>query len=200
MIFKLLASGFLTAANIIFPFVQPSCDFSTHKGCLRGQVCLPDGTCIPGQAASHDAVARAVLQAASSARADGRCGREFDGATCEPDGAYGSCCSQYGYCGKTPQHCLTINGCQSGCTSDLTESEASSATSAPKAATTVPASPPPPTKVSNAALSNSEPVIGPATSTSPAAAESGPVTTNGMCGASNNNMVSRDVVLSVQQG
>jgi hypothetical protein len=30
-------------------------------------------------------------------RSDGRCGKDFDGVTCDPNGPYGGCCSQYGY-------------------------------------------------------------------------------------------------------
>lgn len=30
-------------------------------------------------------------------RADGRCGVAFDYAACDADGAYGGCCSEYGY-------------------------------------------------------------------------------------------------------
>ena len=35
-------------------------------------------------------------------RTDGRCGQAFSGATCDPNGAYGGCCSSAGYCGTTP--------------------------------------------------------------------------------------------------
>ena len=34
-------------------------------------------------------------------RPDGRCGKDFGGATCDAKGAYGGCCSEYGYCGKS---------------------------------------------------------------------------------------------------
>ena len=40
---------------------------------------------------------------------NGRCGIEFGGASC-PNG---DCCSQYGYCGTTSDHCSL--GCQSNC-------------------------------------------------------------------------------------
>lgn len=35
-----------THANILFPFVQPACDFglSKYQGCLSGQICLSDNT------------------------------------------------------------------------------------------------------------------------------------------------------------
>ncbi|KAL8728313.1 MAG: hypothetical protein Q9166_005456 [cf. Caloplaca sp. 2 TL-2023] len=47
-------------------------------------------------------------------RPDGRCGLdEFNKAICDPSGEYGGCCSQYGYCGKTNDHCGA--GCLSGC-------------------------------------------------------------------------------------
>lgn len=31
------------------------------------------------------------------ARDDGRCGSAFGGATCDPNGPYGGCCSSYGF-------------------------------------------------------------------------------------------------------
>lgn len=42
-------------------------------------------------------------------RDDGRCGNEFPlsnglPAKCNPDGGY-HCCSEYGYCGSTEEHC-----------------------------------------------------------------------------------------------
>ncbi|CZR69206.1 uncharacterized protein PAC_19106 [Phialocephala subalpina] len=52
-------------------------------------------------------------------RADGRCGKDFDGATCDPSVTLG-CCSQFGFCGSTSDFCLTSQGCQSGCTSAST--------------------------------------------------------------------------------
>ncbi|KAI9146541.1 hypothetical protein BKA69DRAFT_1045246 [Paraphysoderma sedebokerense] len=41
----------------------------------------------------------------------GRCGSEFGGAVCTVPGNF--CCSQWGYCGNTPEFCGT--GCQSAC-------------------------------------------------------------------------------------
>ncbi|KAK5722250.1 hypothetical protein LTR17_014256 [Elasticomyces elasticus] len=142
-------------ANIIFPFVQPHCNNSSGIGCLRGQHCLPDGTCV-----SHH-IARDATP-----REDGRCGDEFGGATCDTKGEYGGCCSGHGYCGKTVDHCLVGNGCQSGCANT---------------AATSPVTQPDPTDVSPGGI-NSEPVIAPPSSTGAAA---GPETTDGTCGASN---------------
>ncbi|KAF2496705.1 hypothetical protein BU16DRAFT_339753 [Lophium mytilinum] len=42
-----------------------------------------------------------------------RCGLAFGNKTC--DAIFGRCCSSYGFCGKSDQHCLIDNGCQSGC-------------------------------------------------------------------------------------
>ncbi|PIA45176.1 hypothetical protein AQUCO_01700609v1 [Aquilegia coerulea] len=39
------------------------------------------------------------------------CGRQAGGATC----AGNICCSQYGWCGTTDDHCLPSNNCQSNC-------------------------------------------------------------------------------------
>ncbi|KAF2757542.1 galactose oxidase [Pseudovirgaria hyperparasitica] len=50
----------------------------------------------------------------SPPRDDGRCGRFFGGAICDPNGKHGGCCSEYGYCGNTDGHCLPPS-CQSGC-------------------------------------------------------------------------------------
>ncbi|KAF2747458.1 carbohydrate-binding module family 18 [Sporormia fimetaria CBS 119925] len=49
-------------------------------------------------------------------RPDGRCGKDFGGATCAANGPFGGCCSEYGYCGNTDGHCLPANKCQNGCT------------------------------------------------------------------------------------
>ncbi|KAI4764813.1 hypothetical protein E4T51_02203 [Aureobasidium sp. EXF-12344] len=38
-------------------------------------------------------------------RDDGRCGSKFGNALCDPNGMYGGCCSSYGYCGNTAEHC-----------------------------------------------------------------------------------------------
>jgi hypothetical protein len=101
-------------------------------------------------------------------RADGQCGKAFGGATCDPNGPYGGCCSQYGYCGKTDGHCLVENGCQSGCTDVSTTS---------KRDTPEPTSP-------------SEPVVNPV-STTPVDSNA-PVTIDGTCGASNGNTICGD--------
>ncbi|KAJ9066415.1 hypothetical protein DSO57_1009659 [Entomophthora muscae] len=45
-----------------------------------------------------------------------RCGSVHKGMMCNPQGPYGPCCSQSGYCGKTPEYCAIEKGCQSGCT------------------------------------------------------------------------------------
>ncbi|KAJ9064045.1 hypothetical protein DSO57_1034585 [Entomophthora muscae] len=57
----------------------------------------------------------------------GVCGIQNDGAICNPQGAYGGCCSKFGYCGSSPMHCSIVNGCQSGCTNvtSIVQEEAS---------------------------------------------------------------------------
>ena len=161
-----------TSANIIFPFVQPTCNHESvgWTGCLRGQQCLEDNTCVPTYATSS------FESRDTTPRTDGRCGSDFSGATCDPKGAYGGCCSKYGYCGKTLDHCLVSNGCQSGCT------EPAGTTAAPLP-TTAPAS------VAGPGVSNSEPVIGPLSSTAAGDGATGPVTTDGTCGASKGGTV-----------
>ena len=83
------------SANIIFNKVQPTCNasMSIYQGCLRGQKCLPNNTCVPEQD-THKYYSRDALP-----RSDGRCGADFAEATCDFD----ACCSQYGYCGKTAE-------------------------------------------------------------------------------------------------
>ncbi|KAH8601633.1 glyoxal oxidase N-terminus-domain-containing protein [Bisporella sp. PMI_857] len=49
-------------------------------------------------------------------RGDGLCGAKNGGATCDPKGPFGGCCSQFGFCGNTSSHCLISEGCQNGCT------------------------------------------------------------------------------------
>ncbi|KAL4572601.1 hypothetical protein LXL04_019381 [Taraxacum kok-saghyz] len=46
------------------------------------------------------------------------CGRQAGNAPC----SNGNCCSQYGFCGNTPAHCLPSNNCQSQCSGGATPS------------------------------------------------------------------------------
>ncbi|CAM8946068.1 unnamed protein product [Rhodiola kirilowii] len=48
------------------------------------------------------------------------CGRQAGGATC----ANNQCCSQWGYCGTTDDHCLPSNNCQSNCRTASSETGA----------------------------------------------------------------------------
>ena len=158
-----------TSANIIFPFVQPTCDYLENPGrCLNGQVCIENNTCIPLIGNDHR------VEISIGPRPDGRCGRDFDGASCDPNAPYGPCCSQHGWCGKTPEHCLTSNGCQSGC---RTPSKASPTTLLSQSTST-------------GALS--EPIISPNTATSGVPTPTGPVTTDGTCGAANGGTICGD--------
>jgi hypothetical protein len=47
-------------------------------------------------AAPAPAPTKAADPAPAKARDDGRCGKEFGGASCDPKGAFGGCCSKYG--------------------------------------------------------------------------------------------------------
>jgi hypothetical protein len=213
-----------THANIIFPKIQPTCNYyikTDYTGCLRGQVCLPNDTCV----ADHSPPAAysttldttpgsdyvPLIDRDTTPRSDGRCGSVFDGATCDANGEYGGCCSQYGYCGKTPGHCDVSQGCQSGCSDGSGNNDAASSSSASDAASSSLAgssssSVDPTTSqlsssqaassssisaASNPGASNTEPVIAPASSTNSAASSSatGAVATDGTCGASNGNTV-----------
>lgn len=110
--------------------------------------------------------------AASGVRDDGRCGKDFGGATCDANGPYGGCCSEYGYCGKTDGHCLKANGCQNGC------SDGAPAQTAPAA---TPANTRPPSTTTSG-----EPVLGKPTGGSN---PTGVPTTDGSCGAKFGNTV-----------
>jgi hypothetical protein len=101
------------AANIHFSFIPPSCNNPTD--CLSGQTCTHDHKCDPIKT-------DLLVTEASPPRSDGRCGRGFNNATCDADAPYGPCCSSHDYCGKTKEHCLISNGCQSGCTGGVPSS------------------------------------------------------------------------------
>ena len=100
---------------------------------------------------------------ATEPRPDGRCGSTYGGATCDPKGSFGGCCSKYGYCGNTPGHCLVANGCQNGCDG------------------ATPTNPNPP------ASTTGEPVLGTPSATAPA--NTGVETKDGSCGSSNGGTV-----------
>ncbi|RPA80933.1 galactose oxidase [Ascobolus immersus RN42] len=112
-------------ANISFPKPVIECDkplaeLNGASGkCLKGQWCGPDKLCHfseisnivkPQQLFDNNLAKRAPTT-------DGRCGKDFGGATCAGWPA-GECCSQYGYCGNTEGHCGA--GCQSGCAVQVT--------------------------------------------------------------------------------
>lgn len=123
--------------------------------------CLPSNGCQSGCRGSSTTTAGGSSPSGTSPRPDGRCGSAFGGATCDPNGAYGGCCSSAGWCGSTTAHCLPSNGCQSGCTV--------STTSVPPPSTT----------------SSGEPIISP----TGGGGNNGGQTTDGTCGASNGNTV-----------
>ena len=158
-IMKSFISGLLLAfvaasANIEFPRTQPACDYhALSHGCLSGQTCTSDNTCIPLHVLHEEDVV--------PARSDGRCGSDFDGATCDANGPYGSCCSQQGWCGSTPMHCLLSNGCQSGCEAASTQTSS---------------------------VAHSEPIMTPTTSFTPPSIATGKPTSDGTCGAGHNWM------------
>ena len=165
----LLAS--ITSANIVFSYIQPSCDYVTKpQNCLHGQVCVKNNTCVSAGAVAH--------RGNNIIRPDGKCGQAFDGATCDPNGPYGPCCSQHGWCGKTPEHGLVSNGCQPGCETDAAVSGISSVVASSEQPTS--------------AAPLSEPKIGPPTATASAPTASGSVTTDGTCGAAHGNTICGD--------
>ncbi|KAJ9641404.1 hypothetical protein H2199_005374 [Coniosporium tulheliwenetii] len=111
----------LSSANIVFNRIQPSCNHTElgYSGCLRGQHCTTEDICeaaidqnLYPHSFHYDIPSHLDTR---EVRADGRCGKEFGGATCDANGPYGGCCSAYGFCGKLDGHCLVSNGCQNGC-------------------------------------------------------------------------------------
>ncbi|KAK7513250.1 glyoxal oxidase [Phyllosticta citriasiana] len=172
-------------ANIVFHWVQPTCDFSSvgPSRCLEGQRCAEGDVCVPdlstrdshyGSSTRHAAGDSLLAERGTAPRTDGRCGSSFGGATCDPKGQFGGCCSKYGYCGNTDAHCLASNGCLSGCTGGATSSAVSSA-AATSAAPSKPA----------ATSSTSSVRVAVGTSASSAAAPSGTSTaarSDGRCG------------------
>ena len=165
-----------SGANIVFPYVQPTCDYLAHpESCLRGQVCVENNTCV------HTRAIEGRLPCDTSSRSDGRCGRDFDGACCDSNGPYGPCCSQYGWCGNAPDHCLGMNACQFGCmTGPFPPSHPP------------PAEPMKPGDPKSSATPLSEPVIGEPTTTAAISEPSASITTNGMCGAANGGTICGD--------
>ena len=156
-----------TGANIIFPYVQPTCDYSSgSETCLRGQVCIRNNPCVA--VATVERREECVMPQ----RSDGRCSRDFDGACCDSNGPYRPCCSQRGWCGKTPEHCLASDGCQSGCTPTADLPEHSSSTPLSDSI-----------GLSSSAAPLSEPILGRPTQTASGPTASGSVTMDGMCGA-----------------
>lgn len=116
---------------------------------------------------------------AAAPRADGRCGNDFGGATCDAEAAYGGCCSAYGYCGTTDGHCLVANGCQNGCKDG--------------APTTLAATPTPAISRPPSSTTSGEPVLGLPSSVVNAPVEpSAIITTDGSCGATFGNTVCGD--------
>ncbi|CAO2657437.1 Nn.00g035630.m01.CDS01 [Neocucurbitaria sp. VM-36] len=116
--------------------------------------------------------------AGTTPRDDGRCGKDFAGASCDANGPYGGCCSSYGYCGSTDGHCLAANGCQNGC-------KDSSPVVSSKADPTPAVSRPP------SSTTSGEPVLGKPSSVTSTKATGVP-TTDGTCGAKFGNTVCGD--------
>ncbi|KAF2132421.1 carbohydrate-binding module family 18 [Dothidotthia symphoricarpi CBS 119687] len=119
--FALGALAGLATANINFHWVQPTCDFNSLQAstCLTGQICTENNTC-EADAKIHYA-SRSFLRNVPDKRqtkysTDGTCGPNNGNTICDPNSTVykGTCCSQYGYCGATTDHCGT--GCLSGCT------------------------------------------------------------------------------------
>ncbi|TVY32668.1 Aldehyde oxidase [Lachnellula subtilissima] len=191
-----LAFAATACANIVINHVPLTCDRKSsqiYHGCLRGQVCMDDGSCMASKTIDYPISFRPVIdnmpRDAPVYSTDGYCGPNFNNTICDPHSkAYsGGCCSQYGFCGNTDSHCG--DGCVSGCKprpDGQCGVKFGGSTCDPKdgVATTLVISDPQPTSTP------AEPIIGPvSTTTVPGATATGVVTTDGSCGTSNNNTV-----------
>ncbi|RKF61376.1 Aldehyde oxidase GLOX [Erysiphe neolycopersici] len=137
-VYLFLAHAALLSAGVIITPAPLKCikgDTSRmYEGCLRGQECTIDGRsishsqdtiyyliphrCIPAQKL-RDETSSHITNSTKidvAVREDGRCGKEFENALCDANTGNGGCCSRYGFCGSTINHCLIDRGCQSGCT------------------------------------------------------------------------------------
>ncbi|KAI4722115.1 galactose oxidase [Aureobasidium sp. EXF-10727] len=165
------------------------CGSGCASGCSSSSAAAKPPATTSSSAAKVPVSSSTIVRAAPSAsgvapRDDGRCGPNFNNALCDPNGAYGGCCSSYGYCGNTDGHCLAANGCISGCKS-------AAPTSAPPTSAVV--SSVAPSNVNTAAPSSTtgEPIISAAPS-SAGSAPTGTVTKDGTCGATYDNTICGD--------
>ena len=163
--------------------------YSTDGTCSSDLLCDPNATAYQGTCCSQygfcgntDAYCGAGCQSGcpsttggsggSTPRAyspNGQCGKGNGDLLCDPNSTVytGTCCSSYGWCGNTTDHCGA--GCQSGCDGAAGGTGGSTGTS-----TTAPV-----------ASGTQEPVLG-SPSSAPA---NGGDTTDGTCGAGNGNTV-----------
>ncbi|KAE9370869.1 carbohydrate-binding module family 18 [Stipitochalara longipes BDJ] len=173
----LLGLAATSSANIIFTHVELVCFNDTnkmYKGCLRGQDCNSHNECVPTERSLPSELRDLQDRQTSPFSTDGTCGPAHGGTICDPNSTVytGGCCSQYGWCGNTPDYCGT--GCISGCTQSSTAGSGGVNVGAVAPSTTT----------------TQEPVIGGLSTTmEPGAAATGAVTTDGTCGAGNGNTV-----------
>lgn len=116
-------------------------------------------------------------------------------AICNPLGPYGPCCSQHGWCGSSPAHCQVSQGCQSGCTDGFASSDSQSSTIVSTASSTnTIARTVSEALASSSAAASSEPILGPppASTASDTPQPTGPVTTDGSCGAAHGGTICGD--------
>ncbi|KAK9463832.1 glyoxal oxidase N-terminus-domain-containing protein [Lipomyces oligophaga] len=135
----------------------------------------------------------------SNVTVDGTCGSDYGGTVCG-DWYLGNCCSSYGYCGNTSDHCGT--GCQSGDCYDSISSSAvastitsSSSSSSSSSSTISSSSAISSTTNATSTIPSQEPVISlPSTvSTSSASATATyDITTDGTCGTQNGGTICGD--------
>jgi len=104
-----------------------------YSSCPSGQCCSKYNHC--GTSDDHCLASKGCQSefgkctSSTTTSTNGRCGKDYDYSSCPSS----QCCSKYGYCGTSDEHCLASKGCQSEfgkCTSSTTTTtKKSSATS-----------------------------------------------------------------------
>jgi len=93
----------------------PCCSQYGYCGSTK-DYCAPENNCQSGCSSDIPSESSSTSPTPTSGYSDNEfCGTKNNGLKCNPNGAYGSCCSKDGMCGLGDQYCLPSNRCQSGC-------------------------------------------------------------------------------------
>jgi hypothetical protein len=69
---------------------------TTSGAVRRGYDCPSSGSCSTTLVSTSTTASATSATGTPSARSDGRCGKDFGGVGCDPNGPYGGCCSEFG--------------------------------------------------------------------------------------------------------